>query len=649
MSSATRFVFLVLLAVVSGIPLTAQNKSKKDTVIPPVDSTKFFSFNEYDFLVHVIDKKSIPGTLSGVTTYRPTQAGLGNLGQPEKNLSLFSLPEPGFNRGRENFDFFGYDNDRRKTFYDVQRPYTNITAVLGMKQEQFVRITHAQNFSKRFNLAFGFNRNRSEGFYLRQQVDNTALFLSSFYRSRSNRYSLLFYTYWKTASCAENGGIANDTTFEENTTLNRQLIGVNLAQAETFIRRRGVWAKQYFAFGEPFPDKLQDTTQKRKSIEPRSALFLITSLEDRDFQYTDKNPTDGFYSTIYNDSLLTNDSTHLLKLDNSIGWQLLGVRNFYSDYKPAVIISAGHQGGHIWQDTITANFSDVYLQGSIELRNPYFSFRKIVNADSTPGIEYQGGFTGAARARYIVTGTHAGDFTALVKLAYSFTNKNKLGITADITQRTPEWLFMHYSGNHYRWLNDFQQTGLTRITLEDEWLPARLKLGAALSTYSKPVYFDTVALPAQLNGSVTGYTLYLQHLLHLKWFNLQSTVLYNQLPDSSVIRLPALTLRHSMFAELTPKKRPLKIQMGVDVFYNTKYLADAYMPNTSQFYLQNKRELGNYPYLDFWLSMKIRSVRLFVKLDHLNSGLMGNTYYMVPHYPQNDRSLKFGVSWTFND
>lgn len=640
---------LILLLAATGMPLRAQNKTKKDTVVPPVDSTRFFSFSESDFLIHFIDKKSITSQLGGITSYRPTQAGLGNLGQPEKTLSLYSLPEPGMNRGREYFEFFGYDNDRRKTFYDVQRPYTNVTAVLGQKQEQFVRITHAQNFGKRFNAAFGFNRNRSEGFYLRQDVDNTALFLSSYFRSRTNRYSFLFYSYWKTTSCAENGGIANDTLFEENQTLNRQLIGVNLSQAETFVRRRGIWAKQYWSFGQPFEDKLQDTTFKRKIIEPRSALFLITSVEDRVFQYTDQDPASGFYSTIYKDSTETNDSTHLLKLDNSVGWQLLGIRNFYSDYRPTIILSAGHQAGHIRQDTIRQDFSDIYVNASVELRQPYFNYKKTTAEDGSTAIEYQGGFSGHARIRYIAAGTHAGDFSSVLRLSYQDARKTRTTFFAEFTDRAPEWMFMHYSGNHYQWRNDFQRTGLSRFTLEGEYLPAQLKLGAVISMYNKPAYFDTLALPAQYNGTITGYSAYLQHHLALKWFHLQSTVLYNQLPDSSVIRLPALTLRHSMYAELIPKKRPLKLQIGVDLFYHTMYYADAYMPNTSQFFLQNNREYGNYPYLDFWVSMKIKSVRLFVKMDHFNSGLTGMTYYMVPHYPQNDRSLKFGISWTFND
>jgi hypothetical protein len=35
--------------------------------------------------------------------------------------------------------------------------------------------------------------------------------------------------------------------------------------------------------------------------------------------------------------------------------------------------------------------------------------------------------------------------------------------------------------------------------------------------------------------------------------------------------------------------------------------------------------------------------------DHVNSGLSGYNYFMVPFYPQSVRMFRFGVGWTFYD
>jgi outer membrane cobalamin receptor len=87
----------------------------------------------------------------------------------------------------------------------------------------------------------------------------------------------------------------------------------------------------------------------------------------------------------------------------------------------------------------------------------------------------------------------------------------------------------------------------------------------------------------------------------------------------------------------------------VDVAFNTKYYADEYMPATSQFYIQNEKQIGNYPYIDLFLNAKIKRANIFVKLQHATEGLLGKTYYSIPNYPLQGRAIKFGVCWKFYD
>jgi hypothetical protein len=54
-------------------------------------------------------------------------------------------------------------------------------------------------------------------------------------------------------------------------------------------------------------------------------------------------------------------------------------------------------------------------------------------------------------------------------------------------------------------------------------------------------------------------------------------------------------------------------------------------------------------YISPWLSFRVKPVRVFVKVDHVNAGLMGRKYFLLDHYPHNDLALKIGISWLFND
>jgi hypothetical protein len=92
----------------------------------------------------------------------------------------------------------------------------------------------------------------------------------------------------------------------------------------------------------------------------------------------------------------------------------------------------------------------------------------------------------------------------------------------------------------------------------------------------------------------------------------------------------------------------MEVQIGFDVSFYSSYYADAYMPALGQYYLQNRKLIGNYPFIDFFFNMKVKHANIFFKSEHVNSGFMG-AYYLAPHIPAPDRSFKVGIRWMFYD
>jgi hypothetical protein len=93
----------------------------------------------------------------------------------------------------------------------------------------------------------------------------------------------------------------------------------------------------------------------------------------------------------------------------------------------------------------------------------------------------------------------------------------------------------------------------------------------------------------------------------------------------------------------------LNTQIGAEVLYHTLYNPYSYMPATGRFYRQDQVQTGNYPFINVFLNLKLRRTRIFLMFDHINSGLMGYNYYMVPTYPMNIRMFRYGLAWTFYD
>ncbi len=642
-----RLLIAASLFALPGAQLYAQKDTPKDSISPPVDSTKFFAFTENEFPYGNLGKTyQLTNFLTGFQDYHPRQANLGNYGSAEKQLALPLAPANAFRYRPNNFAYFGFLPENR-TFYDSKRPYTKLQYIVGQKQEQNFKVVHAHPFGENCNIAFGFDRIRSVGFYQRQATNNTSINLNGWYRSRGLRYAMQADIYWTIADVAENGGIENDSSFEFADQLDRKLVEVNLASAETNQRLRGAWVKQYFSLGpvaDTIPD-LSDSTNIRTRIQPSWAIVNTLFISDESYVYRDGLPASGYYPVIYNDSLETVDSTYLWRFRGGLWLERFdNEKNDTGQTKFRRIsgkLGGKFESGELWSDTIYTTFRNVFADGAARLMFD----KRWLNAVQANGW-------------YVVNGTNTGDFRVSINVAsQEHDSKIAYSVSAQSTLLHPDFIYTRYSGNHFRWVNDFGQFGINSanaaIYMRKEtprgetttWIMLR----GTFVQYIDPLYFDADLLPAQFNGSINAISTELSWLFGADWLQTRGCVTWNVLDETAPIRLPEFITRGSLFGNFRLFKRALQLQVGVDVTWYSSYFADGYNPSTAQFFVQDAEAIGNYVYLDPWLSIKVKPVRVFVKADHANAGLFGRNYYAVPHYPQNDLALKFGVSWVFND
>jgi hypothetical protein len=626
----------LLIIFLCGIrPAFAQQKPKVDTSSTPVDSSRFFTFTENGFPYGNPGWMKLPITnyLDGVQDFHQRNPNTGNAGSPQYNLELPAIDPRIFRARPSSFSYFGYNALNRK-FYDSEKPYTKILFIVGQKEELNVGITHAHPFGKNCNIAFGFQRTRSTGFYQRQNTNNTSLDLNGWYRSPGKRYALMADVFWTYIDVNENGGIANDSDFEFATQLDRKIVAVNLDAAETRQRTREAWVKEYFSLGniiDTIPDK-NDTGKVRMIIAPSWAFVHTISISDEKYVYSDRDPQSGFYANVLNDTDLTHDSTYTYKLENGLWLERFQLHN---GKQRSLFGKLGvrHETGEIFNDTIYKAFSNFLLDGSISFQRPDSQVTSVFSNANLKGW-------------FVLNGYNKGDYFLHARVA-SF-----IIITAEQKRSHPDFIYLHYSGNHFSWVNDFYSSTQTDLLGSSHILLGRageIDLRAGLHNYEKPVYFDENYLPAQLAGSVNAVSTEAILLLGTKSFKTKTDFTWTKIPDSSPIRMPELLVRESVYGNFRLFKKALQLQVGADVTWFSSFYGYAYNPNISQFYIQNDKAIGNYPFIDAWAAIKVKPVRFFVKADHVNAGMTGRNYYLIPHYPQNDFALKFGLSWVFND
>lgn len=531
----------------------------------------------------------------------------------------------GFNYSKNNYENYLYTPAHLK-FYNTRTPYTDLLYVIGSKAEQIFKMTFSYNVKKNWNVTVDFSRIRSDGFYKRQNLNHNFIAASSNYRSTNNRYLFLAGIFYNDIKNDENGGITNDSILENSGAIDKKLIDINLASAKRKQLNRTIYFKQYWNFGRRSSD-----TSAHNAIIPGSRLILTSIFDDHLLKYEDDLAPASYYSNFYYDPAVTRDSAYHSKIENELAWKR-------TDNKK-------HRG---IKDIIGAGFSIKHQFITIKQREIDTSF-----SNSIAGAEFFNTYSTHklwwnVKGNYALSGYNKDDYnvSAVIKKGI-IDSLSAVSLKFENLQQTPDFIYHRYSSNHFKWNNVFDQTQKRSMAMYFSSDKYHLAVNIDYSEYTNVVYFDNYAVARQYKGTIGVLSTYLKKDFIVRNWHLNNTIHYQYAPDSTVIRLPQFVLEHALYYENDILKGAAILQIGASVFYTSAYYADAYMPATAQFYLQNNKKYGDYPFIDFFLNAQIKTVRLFIKIDHLNSGWEKNRSMLTPHYPMNDRAFKLGISWRF--
>lgn len=597
--------------------------------------TEYFS-EEDSFSAPASSFHSIDTSLNNIQKYFPNNFPYG-LGLVNRKLSYAVSPEIGFQSGLPNRDWFGYNRKETK-YYRTRTPYTEVFALFGMKKEQLARLLHTQNITRQWNIAFNMLRLRSEGFYNRQSCTDNNISLSSNYTSKNNHYSLLANGSISSVKTDENGGIGSEDAFENNLFENKKLLSVNLTSARTRRGNREFTVSQFLHFGKKDTTNTEINSAQvndsvlRYKIIPKSFLAYSFHAGDNWFVYEDGNPAAGFYQNIFYDSTKTLDSVFIQSIENSIAW---GYRGFCVSIKNELSRIQERQNNSaipvLMDSTLNNSFASVSFEKSFILW----------------------------KANYCFYGQNKNDLLLYVEGRLSPTKHSRLSIITKVSETVPSFISQRYSSNHFYWMNDYEKTFFAggEVKYSDE--KYKFSVHGSLSEIENYIFWisessiilmDSTNFPiaffsAQSDAMI--YSVCAEKKIHISKFHFNNKITWQQ-GTEDVIHLPQFVTEHSLYYESRWFKKAVDVQLGFDVTYFSFYYADAYMPALGLYYLQDKKKIGNYPYIDFFFSMKIKRARIFFKTEHINSGFTG-AYYLAPNYPAPDRSFKVGIKWVFFD
>jgi hypothetical protein len=612
-----------------------------DSVFYPADSSAVLYFHNRLDVYSPLQLNPYDTTLIDFEEYSPLQrrydfyATPGNVGLAYRPLNFMPRQQAGFDYGIHSFDAYLVDQPEVK-YYLNAKPYTEIGYVTGAKKEQLFDVRHQQRVFKRVELGVDFGLINSLGSYERQKSDDIKLVVNGQYFTRDLRYGVVANYNLSRATARENGGIRYDSIYEQNLETNRSIIDVKLADAENKVRRSGVYLQQYFQLSrrKVSSHHVDSLERHRPKIQIKfGRLAHSFNYTTNSHLYTDSKPDPTYYPHIYYDSLQTYDSVWFRKIENTFSWSTADYPDRLKPQSFMLMFGIRHQIVTARDSVLTSEYQNLMPYGEIFIR-PF------------PLVSLRG------EASYVFSGSgYQGDYRlygqAAIDILRQKPYRTLFNFALELSNNEVPYFFRHYFSNHFIWDNSYSKTSTNKL---QAWVEQRrTRLGVDLFNINHYVYMAADTLPAQIDGSVEIFKAYLQQQLVLGRFDLGGRVVYQKVSREEVLRLPELMAAFTLTFNLPMFKGALETRSGFDVYYFTKYYADAYMPALRSFYLQNEKEVGGYVHADFFIDFQVERTRFFMKFQNLFSLAGENYYYQIPHYPLQDLAFKFGLSWRFHD
>lgn len=574
---------------------------------------------------------------------------LGNLGHALNHVDFYLRPDA------DQFLFGRAWHPYRKTpertlFFNTRSPFTSLSystnLFVNQSPEQNIEALHTQNFSPFTNFGLLFNIIDGKPFYQNQRTRANRVGL--FGSHAKNKYSIFGTFYYNNFNAQENGGIQEVDAFLKDSLENLIDYTTRLSGAQSHYQDLSLFVSQNFKLVERVrhTDSLGNTTTKGKTLSISHQLLV----ERQKKTFYDKSVDSAEVADVYRSYNYLDapawDSTMEERVSNVLQL-ILGDPDLD---KLSTRVSAGYDFRRFTWLSPEALHIDSTVQDTVVGQVNHENFN-----DVHVGLHLAGPTTGiwdwVIDAKYYLMGYYQNDFQVHATFSRELKGNLDLGLRGSFDHKRAHFFTNRYSSSFLQWENDFPSMlrikGEAFITSKDRETDIRL----GMTNISNYVYWNQEALPQLYDQNLMLFSAYFSKHFKLSGFNSQNNILVQYTPAEEVLPLPLASVFTSNYWKQSLFKGALLVDIGFDLYITTRYKANAYMPSTSTFHLQDSYTLGAYPYLDVFLAFKIKRTRIFASFDNLLHGIsvIGNNYFTTPLYPMKPRALRMGLVWIFYD
>ncbi|GAB4055472.1 putative porin [Spirosoma litoris] len=584
---------------------------------------------------------------------------LGTLGTPIRPVFLQVPQQLGAQSGYYVFNPYAYQTKDVK-YYNTKSPFTDMYIALGGNSQNILRFDMAQNINPRWNVGFNVQRFTSQKIFgtsgsadpHKLLAQNWAVVLHTNYRSKNDKYTLLAHFNNMNHSLDEQGGVLPGLEADGVTPIIYNYEGdARLRSGSTSVQGPHGWeirndwhAYHQYVLDKGFQLYHKFDYQSHKNFYQDDTLSLNQAV-------TPPGSTTPirFYPAILGDTSRIFQLNRYNLLENQFG--IKGSAQYKGssfNYRAYLRIRNYKQSMHY--NTSRTAFNDYQAFGS-GLETFFGGWLGYYFPDSLSRLTVEGEFSPInitdAKARNLrIAGqfdskllTAGGSYISLAPTLVQQRFQSKVYFWPDATNGFKPLVNRNYL-NFYGKLNI-------------QYKKYRLQPSLDLDLLDNYVYFDSSGVrQTGQSDKVETITIVRPGLgYHFQFgkFLISGQAYYTkQTTGPEVIHMPPFFINTRIQYEFLYSK-VLYIQTGVDLHYKSPYYADAYMPVTQQFYLQNTEKVEGAILADLYANLRVNRTRLFVKLTHANQGLPQAGYFVSPGFLQMRRGFSFGVDWYLFD
>ena len=675
---------LTLLEEQKETPPEDENKKppKKKRYIPYIKSMDEVTVSDYKIMYLDGTEKVVDTSLSleGEYTFNFLREDyfeylpLPNMGEGFNKLGYSFHDQPFTPQMGARVKHFGYFEKEDVPYYEVPSAYTELFFKSTFQQGQFLDTSLAINTSPKFNIAVSFRGFRSLGKYVSALSRSRQFRLSTQYQTYNQRYRLRMHQTTQSLENQVNGGLTNDSTyFFEN--------APNYVEADEsgnpVLDEDG---NEQIVFYDGFLDRNRLRTQiqadnvlegKRYFMEHRYQMLPVAkdttaykmaagysvSVENKRYKFIQK-PSPYFLENYEVSNV--RDSTSFNTLENKL----------YIQYKDKSL-------GQLQLDLYHHNWD--YSLGPKEYEKDTLLSNQIKASQLAAQAHWQKELFGVTT---IATGYQSlnKDFaTQALALDVKRPLVKDILLGASYKYRSQPLNFNFYLAESdykiYNWDNthlENQQFNTRSVfishskwgRIQGEWTSIDNFTFLNNTTRLKDLNEKFSLEVLQTDKKIDYFKARLDQRIDFGNFSWVNNVQYQKVnqeedPDAILsgpiaLNVPEWLIRSTLMLTSSIFNKALFFQTGATFVFFTDYYADQYNPLLAEFVTQNNTKIGEYPRVDFFFNAKIKSSRIFLKLENISAPIehlididTPYDYYAAPFVPYRDFSIRFGLIWNF--